>query len=190
MDFIDTPIKDLLILEPKIFTDNRGWFMESFNQNQFEQALQERNLPYPIFVQDNHSLSHKGVIRGLHYQITPHEQGKLVRVVQGRVWDVAVDIRPHSPTFGQWHGVILSANNHRQFWIPAGFAHGFIALEDNTQFLYKTTDFYAKDCERSLRWDDPELAIEWPIPANMQISLTSKDAQAPNFAQYKQEFNL
>ncbi|PIT18659.1 dTDP-4-dehydrorhamnose 3,5-epimerase [Snodgrassella alvi] len=185
MNVIDTPIKGLLIIEPLVFNDDRGWFMESFSQNQFEQVLQERDLPCPIFVQDNHSLSHKGVIRGLHYQISPHEQGKLVRVVQGSVWDVAVDIRPDSPTFGQWYGVELSATNLRQLWIPAGFAHGFIAMENNTQFLYKTTDFYSKECERSLLWNDPELAISWPISSDMVVSQTIKDAQAPNFAHFK-----
>lgn len=186
MNVFETPLKDLLILEPKVFADERGWFMESFNQSAFEQALRTRNMQVPIFVQDNHSLSHKGVIRGLHYQIAPHEQGKLVRVVQGCVWDVAVDIRPHSSTFGQWYGVELSASNHCQLWIPAGFAHGFISLEDNTQFLYKTTDFYARECEGSLHWNDPELAILWPIPADIEIILTIKDAQAPNFIQFKQ----
>ncbi|KES11579.1 dTDP-4-dehydrorhamnose 3,5-epimerase [Snodgrassella alvi SCGC AB-598-O02] len=185
MIITDISIKDLLIMEPEIITDERGWFMESFNQQMFEEALHARNLSVPIFVQDNHSLSHKGVVRGLHYQIPPYEQGKLVRVIQGRVWDVVVDIRPNSPTFSQWYGIELSANNHRQLWIPAGFAHGFIALEDNSQFLYKTTAYYAKDCERSLRWNDPELAITWPIPKDAEISLTVKDAQAPGFAQYK-----
>lgn len=185
MNILDTPFKNLIIFEPRVFSDERGWFMESFNQQMFEEALHARNLSVPIFVQDNHSLSHKGVVRGLHYQIPPHEQGKLVRVIQGRVWDVVVDIRPNSPTFSQWYGIELSANNHRQLWIPAGFAHGFIALEDNSQFLYKTTAYYAKDCERSLRWNDPELAITWPIPKGAEISLTAKDAQAPEFAQYK-----
>ncbi|MGE9548947.1 dTDP-4-dehydrorhamnose 3,5-epimerase [Snodgrassella sp. CS2] len=185
MNIIDTPIKDLLIIEPHVFEDERGWFMESFNQQLFEEALNKRHLHSPEFVQDNHSLSHKGIIRGLHYQISPHEQGKLVRVVQGRAWDVAVDIRPDSITFGQWYGVELSAVNHRQFWIPAGFAHGFLALEDDTQFLYKTTDFYFKECERNLRWNDPELAISWPISSDMVVSYSHKDAQAHDFAHLK-----
>lgn len=185
MNIIDTPIKDLLIIEPHIFEDERGWFMESFNQQLFEEALNKRHLHSPEFVQDNHSLSHKGIIRGLHYQISPHEQGKLVRVVQGRAWDVAVDIRPDSITFGKWYGVELSAVNHRQFWIPAGFAHGFLALEDDTQFLYKTTDFYFKECERNLRWNDPELAISWPISSDMVVSCSHKDAQAHDFAHLK-----
>lgn len=183
MKIIETKIKDLLILEPRVFADERGWFMESFNQKNFEQALVERNLPIPDFVQDNHSMSQKGVLRGLHYQLNPHAQGKLVRVVQGRAWDVAVDIRQDSPTFGQWVGVELTGENQRQFWIPAGFAHGFIALEDNTQFLYKTTDYYAKECERSLVWNDVELAIEWPVEAGMQLKLTAKDQEAATFAQ-------
>lgn len=183
MNIIETKIKDLLIFEPRVFADERGWFMESFNQKNFEQALAERNLPIPNFVQDNHSMSQKGVLRGLHYQLNPHAQGKLVRVVQGRAWDVAVDIRQDSATFGQWVGVELTGENHRQFWIPAGFAHGFIALEDNTQFLYKTTDYYAKECERSLVWNDAELAIDWPIEADMQLKLTAKDQEAATFAQ-------
>ena len=183
MNIIETKIKDLLIFEPRVFADERGWFMESFNQKNFEQALAERDLAIPSFVQDNHSMSQKGVLRGLHYQLTPHAQGKLVRVVQGRAWDVAVDIRQNSATFGQWVGVELTGENQRQFWMPAGFAHGFIALEDNTQFLYKTTDYYAKECERSLVWNDVELAIEWPVEADMQLKLTAKDQEAATFAQ-------
>ena len=183
MNVIETKIKDLLILEPRVFEDERGWFMESFNQQSFEQALTAHQLDAPVFVQDNHSLSHKGVLRGLHYQLNPHAQGKLVRVVQGKVWDVAVDIRRNSSTFGQWIGVELSAENMRQFWIPAGFAHGFIALEDNTQFLYKTTNYYAKEAERSLLWSDPELAIEWPIDSTMQLIVHPKDQEALTLVQ-------
>ena len=175
MNIIETKIKDLLIFEPRVFGDDRGWFMESFNQQVFEQALTERGLDIPKFVQDNHSFSKKGVLRGLHYQLNPHAQGKLVRAVQGRAWDVAVDIRKDSETFGQWVGVELSGENHKQFWIPAGFAHGFIALEENTQFLYKTTDYYSKECERSIVWNDPEITIEWPIEVNVEIMLTDKD---------------
>ncbi|TEU23823.1 dTDP-4-dehydrorhamnose 3,5-epimerase [Alkanindiges illinoisensis] len=183
MNVIETKIKDLLILEPRVFSDERGWFMESFNQQSFEKALTAHQLDAPVFVQDNHSFSHKGVLRGLHYQLNPHAQGKLVRVVQGKVWDVAVDIRRNSSTFGQWIGVELSAENMRQFWIPAGFAHGFIALEDNTQFLYKTTNYYAKEAERSLLWSDPELAIEWPIDSTMQLIVHPKDQEALTLAQ-------
>jgi dTDP-4-dehydrorhamnose 3,5-epimerase len=133
-------------------------------------------------VQDNHSKSAAGVLRGLHYQLPPHAQGKLVRVVKGRVWDVAVDIRQGSDTFGRWVGVELSEANRRQLWIPEGFAHGFLSLEDDTEFLYKTTDVYAKDCERAIRWDDPQLGIAWPL-AGLKLSLAPKDAQAPLLAQ-------
>lgn len=181
MNVIETKIKDLLIFEPRVFGDDRGWFMESFNQQNFEKILAARGLNIPEFVQDNHSFSKKGVLRGLHYQLNPHAQGKLVRVVQGRAWDVAVDIRQDSETFGQWVGVELSGDNHKQFWIPAGFAHGFIALEDNTQFLYKTTDYYSKEYERSIVWDDPDIAVEWPVEEDMQIFLTDKDALANQF---------
>ena len=181
MNIIETKINGLLILEPRVFGDDRGWFMESFNQKNFEQALTERGLEVPNFVQDNHSYSIKGVLRGLHYQLNPHAQGKLVRVVQGRAWDVAVDIREDSDTFGQWVGVELSSENHKQFWIPAGFAHGFLALEDNTQFLYKTTDYYSKDSERSIVWNDQTLSIDWHTEDGMEIQLTEKDRFAPVF---------
>ena len=183
MNVIETKIKDLLILEPRIFADERGWFMESFNQQIFERALTERGLNVPVFVQDNHKKKKKGVLRGLHYQLDPHAQGKLVRVVQGRAWDVAVDIRQDSLTFGEWVGVELSGENHKQFWIPAGFAHGFIALEDNTQFLYKTTDYYSKECERSIVWNDQSLNIAWPIEDFAQLKLTDKDRFAPTLLQ-------
>jgi dTDP-4-dehydrorhamnose 3,5-epimerase len=135
-------------------------------------------MPKP-FVQDNHSKSAAGVLRGLHYQRPPHAQGKLVRVARGRVWDVAVDIRHDSPTFGQWVGVELSAENRRQLWIPEGFAHGFLSLEDDTEFLYKTTDVYAKECEGAIRWNDPDLAIDWPLNPELPPSLADKDAAAP-----------
>lgn len=181
MNIIETKIKDLLIFEPRVFGDDRGWFMESFNQQVFEQALTERGLDIPKFVQDNHSFSKKGVLRGLHYQLNPHAQGKLVRVVQGRAWDVAVDIRENSSTFGEWVGVELTADNHKQFWIPAGFAHGFIALEDNTQFLYKTTDYYSKECERSIVWNDYDLDIKWPLNKVQEVFLTDKDKFAKTF---------
>lgn len=180
MNVIDTKIPDLLIFEPKVFADERGWFMESFNGQTFAKALNERGFSVPTFVQDNHSCSAKGVVRGLHYQLAPHAQGKLVRVVQGRAWDMAVDIRKESPTFGQWVGVELSADNQRQFWIPAGFAHGFVALEDNTHFLYKATDYYAKDCERSILWCDETLNIDWQLDGITPI-ISNKDAEAPTF---------
>lgn len=180
MNIIDTKIPDLLILEPKVFGDDRGWFMESFNLKTFSSALQERGLTVPDFVQDNHSMSQAGVLRGLHYQLNPFAQGKLVRVVQGRALDVAVDIRKDSPTFGQWVSVELSGDNHRQFWIPAGFAHGFLALEDNTQFLYKTTNYYNKDSERSIVWNDETLAIDWQTE-NLELKLTDKDLSGASF---------
>ncbi|MBJ9482837.1 dTDP-4-dehydrorhamnose 3,5-epimerase [Acinetobacter baumannii] len=178
MNVIETKIKGLLILEPKVFGDDRGWFMESFNQKAFEQALDERGLDIPQFVQDNHSLSQKGVLRGLHYQLNPYAQGKLVRVVQGKAWDVAVDIRKSSPTFGQWVGIELTGENHKQFWIPAGFAHGFVALEDNTQFLYKTTNYYNKESEGAIVWNDPSIAIDWPINNIGQVLVSNKDKVA------------
>lgn len=173
MNIIETKIPEVLIFEPRVFNDERGLFFESFNQKIFENALKERGFEVPTFVQDNHSISKKGVLRGLHYQLPPFAQGKLVRVVQGRAFDVAVDIRKNNPTFGQWVGVELTADNHRQFWIPAGFAHGFVALEDNTQFLYKTTNFYDKNSERSIVWNDTELAIDWGI--DFEPILTEKD---------------
>lgn len=177
-------LPDLLSIDPAVFADDRGWFMESFNAVRFADALQAAGLAQaPDFVQDNHSCSHAGVLRGLHYQLPPHAQGKLVRVVQGRAWDVAVDIRRASPTFGRWAGVELTAENRRQLWIPPGFAHGFVALADDTHFLYKTTDVYARDCERSIRWDDPAIGIAWPLPAGHPPRLAPKDSEAPPLAQ-------
>lgn len=178
MNIIETKIKGLLILEPKVFGDDRGWFMESFNQKAFEQVLKERGLDIPQFVQDNHSYSQKGVLRGLHYQSTPYAQGKLVRVVQGRAWDVAVDIRPESETYGEWVGIELSAENRKQFWIPEGFAHGFVSLEDNTQFLYKATNYYNKESEGAIVWNDPTIAIEWPLSGIVEVLVSDKDALA------------
>jgi dTDP-4-dehydrorhamnose 3,5-epimerase len=176
-----TKIEGLLILQPNVFGDDRGWFMESFNQQRFAQALEQLKQPVPVFVQDNHSLSQKGVLRGLHYQNAPYGQGKLVRVVQGRAWDVAVDIRPESDTYGQWVGVELSAENKTIFWIPEGFAHGFLALEDNTQFLYKTTNYYHKESEGAIIWNDPTLAIEWPLHEIEEVLVSDKDIQASPF---------
>ena len=176
-----TKIEGLLILQPNVFGDDRGWFMESFNQQHFAQALEQIQQAVPTFVQDNHSLSQKGVLRGLHYQNAPYGQGKLVRVVQGRAWDVAVDIRPDSATYGQWVGVELSAENKIMFWIPEGFAHGFLALEDNTQFLYKTTNYYHKESEGAIIWNDPTLAIEWPLHEIEEVLVSDKDNQANLF---------
>ncbi|TBO30174.1 dTDP-4-dehydrorhamnose 3,5-epimerase [Aquabacterium lacunae] len=179
MKLIQTAIPDVVIVEPSVFGDDRGWFMESFNEARFHAQLQALGLPVPRpFVQDNHSCSQAGVLRGLHYQLPPHPQGKLVRVVKGRAFDVAVDIRKDSPTFGQWVGVELTASNHRQLWIPEGFAHGFVSMEDDTHFLYKTTDYYAKECERSIVWNDPDIGIEWPAFGG-EPKLAPKDAQAP-----------
>ena len=180
MNVIETKIEGLLILEPRVFGDDRGWFMESFNQKAFEQILKERNLDIPKFVQDNHSCSQKNTLRGLHFQKAPYGQGKLVRVVQGKAWDVAVDIRPKSKTYGQWVGVELSGENSKQFWIPEGFAHGFVALEDNTQFLYKTTNYYNKESEGAIIWNDPDLKIEWPVDED-QVNLSEKDMLAGSF---------
>jgi dTDP-4-dehydrorhamnose 3,5-epimerase len=182
MKFIPTELPGVVVIEPAVFGDDRGWFYESFNEPKFHAGLRSLGLPTPRpFVQDNHSKSAAGVLRGLHYQLPPHPQGKLVRVVKGRVWDVAVDIRPGSTTFGRWVGVELSEANHRQLWIPEGFAHGFLSLEDGTEFLYKTTDVYAKDCERAIRWDDPQLGIVWPLEGRSP-SLAAKDAAAPALA--------
>lgn len=177
-----TKLDGLFIVHPQVFGDERGWFMESFNQQRFESVFEELNLPVPNFVQDNHSKSSRGVLRGLHYQLPPKAQGKLVRVVQGKVWDVAVDIRKGSPTFGQWVGEELSADNHKQLWIPPGFAHGFITLSDTAEFLYKTTDYYSPEHERAIRWDDPQLAIAWPL-CTTDIQISAKDQQAVAFSQ-------
>lgn len=179
MKLTPTRLPDVVIIEPAVFGDDRGWFMESHNAARFNAELAKLGLPAPRpFVQDNHSCSKAGVLRGLHYQLNPHAQGKLVRVVKGSAFDVAVDIRKGSPTFGQWAGVTLSAANNLQLWVPEGFAHGFLALEDDTHFLYKTTDTYAKDCERSIRWDDPAIGIEWPL-GSLVLNINAKDAEAP-----------
>lgn len=176
MNLVKTVIPEVLVIEPKIFNDARGFFYESFNQQAFNEAT---GTNYQ-FVQDNHSKSSRGVLRGLHYQLSPKAQGKLVRVVHGKVWDVAVDIRKNSPTFGQWVGEELSADNHKQLWIPPGFAHGFITLSDTAEFLYKTTDYYSPEHERAISWNDPQLAIAWPFSAT-DILISAKDQQAVGF---------
>ena len=176
MKAIPTLIKDLLIIEPKVFGDDRGFFFESYNQRQFAEVI-GREVE---FVQDNHSRSVKNVLRGLHYQIQ-HPQGKLVRVVQGTVLDVAVDIRKKSPTFGQHVTVELSSENKRMFWIPEGFAHGFVVISDTAEFLYKTTDYWYPEHERCIRWDDPALAIDWKLQVAPVVS--AKDAQGKNLAE-------
>lgn len=171
MNVISTSIPDVKLIEPKVFGDARGFFFESFNQKAFNEATGTNHQ----FVQDNHSRSAQGVLRGLHYQIQ-QPQGKLVRVVHGAVIDVAVDIRKSSPTFGQWVAVELSEDNHRQLWVPPGFAHGFVVLSEMAEFLYKTTDYYAPAFERCIAWDDPTLAIDWKLSGRQPL-LSAKDAQ-------------
>ena len=175
-----TAIPEVLIIEPRVFGDARGFFYESFNQQAFNDAT---GTDYQ-FVQDNHSRSGKGVLRGLHYQIE-QPQGKLVRVVQGRVFDVVVDIRKSSTTFGKWVGTELSEENHRQMWVPPGFAHGFLVLSDTADFLYKTTDYYAPEYERCISWDDSTISIKWPLKQNeiLMPSLSAKDASGTNLTE-------
>lgn len=174
-----TLIPDVIILEPKVFGDSRGFFFESFNQQAFNKAIGQDVQ----FVQDNHSRSAKNVLRGLHYQIN-QPQGKLVRVTQGAVFDVAVDIRKSSsPTFGQWTGAELNEENHRQLWVPAGFAHGFIVLSESADFLYKTTDYYAPEFERCIAWDDPAIGIDWPIEGEPQLSEKDQQGVLLNYAE-------
>lgn len=162
-------IPDVLLIEPQVFGDDRGFFFESFNQERFEKAVGKKIN----FVQDNHSKSAKGVLRGLHYQLPPKAQGKLVRATQGEVFDVAVDLRQSSPTFGKWVGEVLSGDNKKQLWIPEGFAHGFVTLSDTAEFLYKTTEFYSPDHEACILWNDKSIAVKWPF--NFEPSLSNKD---------------
>ena len=170
-------LPEVLLLEPKAFGDDRGFFMESFNQKLFDAAI-----GHPVsFVQDNHSRSTRGVLRGLHYQLPPHAQGKLVRVASGAVFDVAVDMRRGSPTFGRWVGEELSSENKRMLWIPPGFAHGFLVLSEVADFLYKTTDYYAPETEGAVRWDDPALGVNWPT-VGAPLQLSAKDQEAPVLA--------
>jgi dTDP-4-dehydrorhamnose 3,5-epimerase len=181
-----TTLEGPLLITPRVFGDERGFFFESWNQRAFAAALETDGQVVPEFVQDNHSRSSCGVLRGLHYQLPPHPQGKLVRCVLGEIFDVAVDIRHGSATFGQWVGARLSAANHQQLWVPAGFAHGFLTLSEHAEVLYKTTDFWSRDCERAIRWDDPQLAIDWPpleaAAAPSAPLLSEKDALAPLLA--------
>ncbi|OGU15803.1 MAG: dTDP-4-dehydrorhamnose 3,5-epimerase [Geobacteraceae bacterium GWC2_53_11] len=176
MKIISTNIPDVLIIEPAIYGDDRGFFYESFNQKQWHEATGLNTT----FVQDNHSRSSKSVLRGLHYQLQ-NPQGKLVRATVGEVYDVAVDMRQKSPTFGQWVGVTLSAENKRQLWVPEGFAHGFVVVSDVAEFLYKTTDYWYPEFERSIIWNDPQLAIKWPVEG--EPSLAKKDAHGLSFAE-------
>ena len=177
MKATQTKIPDVWVIEPRVFGDDRGFFFESFNEKAFNEATGNK-LP---FVQDNHSRSVKGVLRGLHYQLPPKAQGKLVRVVQGEVFDVAVDIRKDSPTFGHWVAEILSAENKKQLWIPPGFAHGFLTLSETAEFLYKTTDYWSPEHERAIIWNDATLNIGWPLNG-MQPTLAAKDAAAVAFS--------
>jgi dTDP-4-dehydrorhamnose 3,5-epimerase len=173
-----TALPEVLIVEPRVFGDARGFFTESWNEQRFNEATGNTLR----FVQDNHSRSARGVLRGLHYQLPPHAQGKLVRCVAGAVFDVAVDLRKSSPNFGKWVGVELTADNQRQLWIPPGFAHGFLVLSETADFLYKTTDYYAPQAEGCVRWDDPAIGIVWP-DTGISPLLADKDAQAPLLAQ-------
>ena len=169
-------VPDVLLIEPKVFGDARGFFFESFNQRAFNEVT---GLDVQ-FVQDNHSRSVRHVLRGLHYQLPPYAQGKLVRAVVGEVFDVAVDLRPDSPTLGRWAGAVLSAENKRQMWVPPGFAHGFLVLSEAAEFLYKTTDYYAPEYECSIRWDDPDLGIDWPLDGAIP-QMSGKDAGAASW---------
>ncbi len=176
MKAIDTAIPDVKLIEPSVFSDDRGFFFESFNKSKFETAIGRS----ADFVQDNHSRSGKGVLRGLHYQLPPHAQAKLVRVVFGEVFDVAVDLRKSSPTFGQWVGILLSAENKRQLWIPEGFAHGFLTLSEHVEFLYKTTSYYSPESDRGIRWNDQTIGIDWN--ERDVLMLSAKDREQPMLA--------
>jgi dTDP-4-dehydrorhamnose 3,5-epimerase len=177
MNITRAAIPDVLLIEPKVFGDSRGFFFESFSQKIFAEAIGR----HVDFVQDNHSKSQKGVLRGLHYQLPPYDQGKLVRVVSGSVFDVAVDIRKASPTFGKWVGYELSADNKLQLWIPPGFVHGFMALQDNCELLYKATNYYAPTHERCIVWNDPSIGVQWPLQVHPHLS--DKDHNAPSIGQ-------
>jgi len=173
-NFIKTKIKDLYVIEPTVYGDNRGYFMETHNQKEFEEA--GLNM---VFVQDNQSRSKKGVLRGLHFQKT-NPQGKLVRVIEGEVFDVAVDLRKSSETFGQWYGVLLTEENRKQFYVPEGFAHGFVVLSETATFVYKCTQLYDPSDEGGLMWNDPEIGIDWPLPKEMEVLLSEKDQKNPS----------
>ncbi|CUA91558.1 MULTISPECIES: dTDP-4-dehydrorhamnose 3,5-epimerase [Comamonas] len=178
MKVVPTAIPEIKLFKPTIHRDGRGLFVESFRQDIFNQATGTNHE----FIQDNHSRSSKGVLRGLHYQLPPHAQGKLVRVISGAVFDVAVDIRRSSPSFGQWVGAELSAENHHQLWIPPGFAHGFVVLSDTADLVYKATAYYAPESDRGLLWNDPDIAIAWP-QLDIDFSLSEKDQHQPAFKQ-------
>ena len=184
MKVINTIFPDLKVIEPVLHRDNRGLFFENYNRASFSQYM-----GFEVdFVQENYSRSIKGVVRGLHYQLKPHSQAKLVQCIAGEVYDVTVDVRTSSSTFGQWFGVFLSSENKRQIWIPEGFAHGFLTLSDYSEFLYKTTDYWSKECERAIRWDDPQIGIEWPDCGVVPL-LSEKDQFAPILADQKDLFD-
>ncbi|WP_043006831.1 dTDP-4-dehydrorhamnose 3,5-epimerase [Comamonas testosteroni] len=178
MKVTELKLSGLMLIEPRLFLDDRGFFFESFSQREFEAETGSQ----VDFVQDNHSRSLRGVLRGLHYQMPSSSQGKLVRVVRGSVWDVAVDIRKSSKTFGQWVGQLLTEENHLQMWIPPGFAHGFVTLSDSAEYLYKTTGYYDRSAERGIAWNDPDIGIEWP-QLDIEFSLSEKDRNQPAFKQ-------
>ena len=174
-------IEGPLLIKPKVFNDDRGFFMESWNSNDWKSILEKNKQEFNLFLQDNHSQSSIGVLRGLHYQLNPYAQGKLVRCISGEIFDVAVDIRINSPTFGKYVGEFLSSENFLQLWIPEGFAHGFLTISEKAEVVYKTTNFWDKNSERSIKWDDPSINIEWPeiILKNNEILISPKDSQAP-----------
>lgn len=181
-NFIKTGIEGLYIIEPKLYGDHRGYFMETYNYNEFKAAGLDM-----VFVQDNQSKSKKGVLRGMHFQ-TQHPQGKLVRAIKGEVFDVAIDLRKGSETYGQWYGVLLTEENHRQFYVPEGFAHGFIVTSEEAEFAYKCTDFYHPEFEGGIAWNDPEIGIEWPLEGIEEVLLSDKDKKAPTLSEAKIEF--
>ena len=184
MQVEDLPLDGPLLLTPKVFGDDRGYFLESWNRRSFAEAIGILEAELPSFVQDNQSRSRRGVLRGLHYQVAPEPQAKLVRCVAGEIFDVAVDLRRNSASFGQWTGTRLSGTNHRQLWVPVGFAHGFLTLSDTAEVLYKTAGYWNRTCERSLRWNDPAIGIDWPLDdlEGLEPLLTDKDAEAPTLA--------
>jgi dTDP-4-dehydrorhamnose 3,5-epimerase len=182
ISFKQLSIPEVILIEPQIFTDERGFFFESYNQREFENAINRK----VTFVQDNHSKSKQNTLRGLHYQLPPFGQGKLVRVIEGEIFDVAVDIRPDSPSKGEWVGELLSATNTKQLWIPPGFAHGFLVLSESAQVLYKTTNFYSKENEVCIQYDDKDFAIEWPLLS--KPTLSEKDKLAISFQEYLKHF--
>ena len=180
-------IEGPLLIKPKVFNDDRGFFMESWNSNDWKSIIEKSEQEFNLFLQDNHSQSSIGVLRGLHYQLNPYAQGKLVRCISGEIFDVAVDIRINSPTFGKYVGEFLSSENYLQLWIPEGFAHGFLTISEKAEVVYKTTNFWDKNSERSIKWDDPSINIEWPeiILKNNEILISPKDSQAPLLSEVK-----